>query len=118
MIRRLEESEGRVVGYSISGDVDEDEYTQAISELRDDIAREGSIRVLFRLSGVPFMSFASVLDEELRFLKEHQDDINRCAVVTDDTAVAMVSKLGELLPSIDVEVFASEDEQQAWAWLE
>jgi hypothetical protein len=52
VIRRLEQSEGRVIGYSISGDFDEDEYSQTISELRDDIAREGTIRVLFRLSDV------------------------------------------------------------------
>jgi hypothetical protein len=117
MIRRLEKSKGRVVGYSISGDFEEDEYGQAISELRDDIAREGAIRVLFRLSEVPLTSFIAVLDEDLRFLKEHQDDIDRCAIVTDDTATATVSKLGDLLPSVDVEVFGSDDEQKAWAWL-
>jgi hypothetical protein len=102
MIRRLEQSEGRVIGYSISGDFEVDDYDQTISELRDDIAREGTIRVLFRLSDVPLTSFLPVLDQDLRFLKEHQDDIERCAFVTDDTAAATIGRLGDLLPSIDV----------------
>lgn len=118
MIRRLEKSEGRVVGYSISGDFEEEEYDQTLSELRDDIAREGTIRLLFRLSDVSLTSFIPVLDEDLRFLREHQDDIERCAFVTDDTTAAAVGKLGDLLPSIDVEVFGSDDEPKAWAWLE
>jgi hypothetical protein len=33
-------------------------------------------------------------------------------------AAATVSRLGDLLPSVDVELFGSDDEQQAWAWLE
>jgi hypothetical protein len=118
MIRRLEQSHDHVIGYSVSGDVSDEEYTQAASELRDDIARFGKIRVLFRLSDISLSSFFTALDDRFRFIKEHRDDIERIAVVTDDTASELLSKAAKSLPAIEVETFSREDESKAWTWLE
>jgi hypothetical protein len=118
MIRRLEQSHDHVIGYSLSGDVTEDEYTQAASQLRDDIARHGRVRLLFRLSDLSLSSFFSALDDRFRFVDEHQDDIERVAVVTDDTASGVVAKAAKGLSGIDIETFPREDEAKAWAWLE
>lgn len=118
MIRRLEKSHDDVVGYSVSGDVTEDEYVQAASELRDDIARQGTIRILFRLSDISFSSFFTALDERFRFVSEHQDDIERVAFVTEDTATGLLAKASEAMPGMDVQTFSSDEEPKAWAWLE
>ena len=48
----------------------------------------------------------------------HRDDIDRVAIVTDDTAASMVAKAAEALPGIATETFSSQDEPRAWGWLE
>jgi hypothetical protein len=118
MIRRLEQSHDHVIGYSIAGEVSEDEYTQAASELRDAIARHGKIRVLFRLSDLSLSAFFTALGDRFRFLGEHQEDIERVAFVTDDTATSMLTKTTQVLPSIETDTFPSQDEAKAWTWLE
>jgi hypothetical protein len=117
MMRRLEKSHGNIIGYSLSGEVTADEYTQLASELRDEIAKHDTIRVLFRLSDLEFSSFFTALDERLSFVRDNRDDVERVAVVTDDTATQLLSKAARAAP-VDVETFSSDDESKAWAWLE
>lgn len=118
MLRRIEQSHDNIIGYSLAGDVTDDEYTQAASELRDDIARHGNIRLLFRLSDLSLSSFFSALQERFEFVKEQHDNIDRVAVVTDDTAAGMLGKLTEAVPSVQMETFSHDEEPKAWAWLE
>lgn len=118
MIRRLEQSHDHVIGYSLSGEVTEDEYTQTASELRDDIAKHGKIRLLFRLKDLSLSSFFAALDDRFQFVNEHQEDIERVAVVTDDTASGVMAKAAEGVSPVDIETFPTDDEQKAWAWLE
>lgn len=117
MMRRLEKSHDQVIGYSLSGEVTEDDYIQVASELRDAIAEHGAIRVLFRLSDLELSSFFTALDERLEFVRENRDDVERVAVVTDDTAMELVSKAAKAAP-VELETFSSDDESKAWAWLE
>lgn len=118
MMRRLEQSHDNVIGYSLAGEVSDDEYTQAASELRDEIARHGKVRLLFRLSDLSLSTFFRSLDERFRFVKEHRDDIERVAVVTDDTAAGVLGKVTEAMGAVDIETYPREDEPKAWAWLE
>ncbi|MEX2551364.1 MAG: hypothetical protein WD638_14175 [Nitriliruptoraceae bacterium] len=55
-MRRLEKGHGTVIDYSLSGEVTADEHTQLASELRDEIAEHGTIRVLFWLSDLELSS--------------------------------------------------------------
>ena len=116
-MRQLEKSHDSVIGYSLSGDVSADEYTQLASELRDEIARHGKIRVLFRLSDLELASFFTALDERLRFVRENREDVERVAVVTDDTMTGLLTKAAKAGP-VELQTFSSEDESKAWAWLE
>jgi hypothetical protein len=117
MIRRLEKSHDHIIGYSMSGEVTEDEYTQAASELRDDIARHGKIRLLFRLRDLSPSSFFAALDDRFRFVVEHQGDIERVAVVSDDAASGMLAKAAGGLSDMEIDTFSHDDEPKAWAWL-
>lgn len=118
MLRQLEASHDHIVGYSLAGDVTDEEYAQAASELRDAIARFGRIRLLFRLTDLSIQSFFTALDERFRFVQEHADDVERVAIVSDDVASELLSRLGAGLAGIEVRHFARDDEQKAWAWLE
>lgn len=118
MIRRLERSHDQVIGYSLAGDVTEEEYTQTASELRDDIAVHSKIRLLFRLKDLSLAAFFTALDERFRFVDEHRDDIERVAIVSDDKASGLLAKAAGGLSGIDVKTFSHDDESEAWAWLE
>ena len=116
MLRQLEKSQGSVIGYSLAGEVSADEYAQLASELRDEIARHGTIRVLFRLSDLDLSSFFAALDERLRFVRENREDVERVAVVTDDTMTGLLSKAAKAGP-VELQTFSSDEEPKAWAWL-
>lgn len=118
MLRQLEGTHDNVVGYSLAGDVTDDEYRQAASELRDAIAQYGKIRVLFRLSDLSLQSFFAALDERFKFVKEHRDDIERVAIVADDTASEWLSRVTDAIGPGETRHFSRDDEDQAWAWLE
>ncbi len=118
MMRRLERSHDDIVGYSFSGDVTDEEYRQAASELRDDIAEHGTVRLLFRLSDLSLSSFFRALDERFRFVREHRDDIERVAVVSDDVASGLLGRLTDAIDPVEVETFPHDEEPKAWAWLE
>lgn len=118
MLRRLEASHGHVIGYSLAGDVTAEEYQQATSELRDAIALHGQIRVLFRLEDLSLSSFLTSLDERFSFLQEHRDDIERIAVVSDDTATDVLSRLTGAVASVETRHFPRDKEREGWAWLE
>ncbi|MFP4148146.1 MAG: STAS/SEC14 domain-containing protein [Nitriliruptoraceae bacterium] len=117
MMRRLEQSHDHLIGYSLGGEVSAEEYTQLASELRDEIAKHGTIRVLFRLTDLELSSFFTALDERLRFVRENRDDVERIAVVTDGTLTGLLGKAAEAAP-VEVRTFAPDDETEAWAWLE
>jgi len=117
MMRRLEQSHDNIIGYSLSGEVSGDEYTQMASELRDEIAKHGTIRVLFRLQDLALSSFFTAMDERMSFVRKNSDDVERIAVITDDTVTQLLSKAAEAGP-VDIQTFSSDDESTAWAWLE
>jgi hypothetical protein len=91
---------------------------QTISRMRDGIAQHGTIRVLFRLTDMSLSSFFTALDERFQLVREHTDDIDRVAVVSDDKATELLSKVGAGLGGIQTEHFGTDEEAKAWAWLE
>jgi hypothetical protein len=118
MLRQLERSHDNILGFSVGDELTEEEVQRGVSWMRDAIAKHGAIRVLFRLTGTSLGSFFTALDERLKFVREHSDDIDRVAVVSDDKATEMLSKLGAGFGAIETEHFGSEAEDRAWAWLE
>lgn len=105
MMRRLDQSHDNVVGYSLSGEVSDAEFTQAASELKDDIAREGRIRVLFRLRDISARSFTTAVKERFQFIQEHNEQLERIALVSDDTAAGLLGKVADLLPDTRLKTF-------------
>lgn len=118
MQRRLERTHDNIIGYTLSGQVTDDEYGQVMSELRDDIARHGKIRVLFRLRDLSLQSFFAALDERFRFFQEHGDDVERAAIVTDDTGGDLLTRLADAIGPAETQHFSGADEDKAWNWLE
>lgn len=118
MLRQLEQSHDNILGFSVGGDLTDGEVQQAISRMRDAIAQHTKIRVLFRLTDMTLSSFFTALDKRFDFLRQHADDIERIAVVSDDKATELLSKLGAVLGGIENRQFSLDKEDEGWAWLE
>ncbi len=56
-------------------------------------------------------------DERLQFVREHRDDIERVAIVTDDTGAEMLAEASETVGPDEMETYSFEQEPKAWAWL-
>lgn len=117
MIRKLESSHDNVIGYAVGGDVSDEEYRTMASQLRDQIAVHGKVRLLFRLSDLSPQSFVNGLDERFSLATDHRDDVERMAVVSDDKTTEWLTKLGGAVAPVEVEHFDSSEEDKAWAWL-
>lgn len=118
MLRQLEQSHDNILGFSVGGDLTDDEVQQAISRMRDAIAQHTKIRVLFRLTDMSLSSFFTALDDRFDFVRQHTDDIDRIAVVSDDKATELLSKLGAGFGGIENRHFRLDKEDEGWAWLE
>lgn len=117
MIRRLEQSAGNILGFSIAGEITDEEYTRMVSELRDAIAMHDSIRLLLRVKDISPKSVFSGFEERYDFITKHADDVERIALVTDSIAGDLFSLTSGMLSDIEVESFDREEEDKAWAWL-
>jgi hypothetical protein len=117
MIRQHEKSHDNVIGFSVADEVTDSERERVFSELRDAISRHGKIRVLYRVTDVSPVELFRAPDERLSFLKEHGDDVERIAVVTDD-GIGPVSELVGKVTPVQVRQFDKDEEARAWAWLE
>ena len=118
MKRRLEKTHDNVIGYSLAGEVTDSEYEQLLSELRDEVAKHGKIRLLFRLQDLSAKSFFSALDERFQFFSDHRDDVERVAIVSDESGMGFLSSVGDSMLPGETDHFSGGDESEAWAWLE
>jgi hypothetical protein len=67
---------------------------------------------------VSLQSFLNALDERFKFVQEHRDDIERVAIVSDDSVTNWLSGLVDRVAPVETRHFSRDDERQAWAWLE
>lgn len=116
MVRKLDESTGRVLGYEVDGRIEGDELTTMLREMESVIESEGEVRLLVKLAGFPTTDL-DALTEDLSFWLEHGDDIERYAVVGDSTLLDWVTDVGGRLTTVDVQYFAEEDSRDAWEWV-
>lgn len=116
MINKLERSQDNIVGFEASGTVSEEEHQQMYGEMRSRIDRYGRIRVLGKLHDFPKIDPAAI-DDRIAFAREHLEDIERAALVTDSTTAAGIAQVMDKLTGVDIRMFDMEEEDAAWEWL-
>lgn len=117
MYEKLDRSEGRVLGFEIHDEVTEADLDGILEELEGAIAdHDEPIRVLLRIESVPGVEFGA-LDEDLGFWLEHRDDIDRYAVVTENSLLEGLVAVEDRLTGMEVREFDPHEIDVAWAWL-
>lgn len=118
MYEKLDRSEGRVLGFEIHDEVTEADLDAILGELEAAInEHDEPIRVLLRVESIPGVEFGA-LDEDIGFWLTHRDDIDRYAVVTENSLIEGLVAVEDRLTEMELREFDPGEIDVALAWLE
>jgi len=116
MFQELGEGFGNVLGFKISDKITGEDVEQLARIMARAIASHGKIRLLIEIEGFRHME-PDALVEKLQFAKDHADDIERMAVLSDRVWIKAWLKVGGLLTRTEAEHFLRSEMEAAWRWL-
>ena len=104
------------LGFEVGSEVTSEDYDRASEEIRQAVDEHGKIRVLFRVPTTPETQMKSA-DGPIGFVYEHEDVVERIAVVGDDLAVKWLARLGDKKLDPPLQRFDPDDDEAARQWL-
>ena len=116
MIRKLDWSQRNVLAYEAAGKMTEEENERTLGELKVAIKEHGMVNILVRLPEMARPE-AGAVDDRLRFVKEHINDIERYAIVGDHKKIKVISSIADKLIGIDIRYFSLDEEKEAREWV-
>ncbi len=114
MIKKLEQSSGKVIGFSLSGKLHDEDYHAFVPQVERVIEREGTARLLAHFHDFHGWDLHALWDD-IKFSTKHCNDVERIAMVGDSTWQEWMSKVCKPFTKAKVEYFDNLD--AAWAWL-
>lgn len=114
MYRKLPESSGDVLGYSIEGELTADSVERMQAELATAIREHGSIRLLVRMDGMDEVEPSAVW-EDLKMTPDYVRSIDRIAVIGDERWHRWSTSLADVFS--EAEYFEPGQDFRAWEWL-
>jgi hypothetical protein len=118
MLRRIANMPGGTIGFEAVGEVDDDDWEDAVEPvLRGEIAEGGRVRLLYLLGPGSRGVEGDALKADAGFRARHASSFDRIAVVSDEDWVRPALRaLSFLLPG-KAKGFRVRDLEEAKAWL-
>jgi hypothetical protein len=116
MFEQLAGSSGKLVGFKISDGITGEDVRQMSVIMGEAIAASGKIRLLIEIVGFRHMEPEALL-EKVKFAKDHAQDIERMAVLSDRVWIKSWVKVGGLVTDTEVVHFDRSEIEAAWKWL-
>jgi hypothetical protein len=116
MIRRLNNETDLVLGYHLSGTITQEDVKTAQREMRPMLDQYGKVRLLIHLGDLEIPQAAAAW-QDLKYAHVYLTDVERLAVVGDDTWQAWVTKVVDLPTQGKIRFFEESETQQAWDWV-
>lgn len=116
MIGMLKESSGRVLGFSMSGKLHDEDYKTFVPQMEDVIAREGKVRLLAHFHDFHGWDLHAVWDDMV-FDAKHYADIEKIALVGDRKWEEWMAKVCKPFTRATVKYFDAGEIGLAWDWL-
>ena len=116
MIEKLKESEGKVIGFALSGKLHDADYKTFVPELEEVIEREGKVRLLAHFHDFHGWD-AHALWDDIKFDVKHYKDLERIALVGEKTWEKWMAKVCKPFTTAEIRYFDASEIQQAWEWL-
>ncbi|HEX2955988.1 MAG TPA: STAS/SEC14 domain-containing protein [Chitinispirillaceae bacterium] len=117
MIQKLNWSHDNIAAYEASGILTKEENLQIFDELRNVIRKCGKVRLFVRLPRIAFPEFQAI-STRLKFAREHLKDIERYALVTNNTFLKTFSTIALFMPWMKFRSFNLNQEKIAQEWIE
>lgn len=116
MIEILPESEGKHLGFKMSGKLHDADYKTFVPKFDEVHAKEGKLRLL-----AWFHDFhgwdAHALWDDIKFSTTHCTAMDRIAMVGEKTWESWMAKVCKPFTMAKVQYFDAKDIDKAWAWL-
>ena len=116
MFEKLEQSEGKVIGFRAVGKLTDEDYKSLIPQLEEIIEKEGNVRVLMNMHDFEGFTLKAAMDDTMYWLK-HDKDTECCAVVGDKKWEEWLIKGCEHFCHGDMRFFHTSEIKDAWLWL-
>ena len=101
------------VSVTVFGEFSLADYKEFEEVVNYKVKFEGPVDLYFDLRQMADFTL-DVAWEEIKFSRQHANDFNRIAVVTDSQWVTWSAWLSQVFVNADVEVFADADEAKSW----
>lgn len=118
MYRQLEASHDNVLGFQFSGTITEQEAKEILTQLGELIRRKRSVCLMVKLPEESGPSHLASLNQRLRFFRDHAQNIERYALVTNKKLIKWAARAANVLTPMDVRPYELGQEEAAWRWLE
>ncbi|MCH9815507.1 MAG: STAS/SEC14 domain-containing protein [Actinomycetia bacterium] len=114
MIEKLAQSQGRSIGFRVSGDVSKADYEVLDPDVAQVVAEYGSANLLCDLTDFHWEK-AEAWRSDMDFGKKYHKKIHRMAIVGDKRWEKLVADLASPFYATESAFFATQ--AQAWDWL-
>jgi hypothetical protein len=114
MYRRLPDSEGNTLGFTVEGEVTQEDVRRMQDDIEELIAAHGEVSVLMRLDRMDEIALGAVW-QDLKMLGGYLRSLERVAVVGDPDEHRWVSQVSNLLA--DAKLFHPHELPEAWQWV-
>lgn len=101
------------VSVTVFGEFSLADYKEFEEVVNYKVKFEGTVDLLFDLRQMADFT-VDVAWEEIKFSRQHANDFNRVAVVTDSQWVTWSAWLSQVFVNADVEVFQDADDAKSW----
>lgn len=100
----------------VSGNLSKEDYQTLNPRIEEKIRQHGKINMLFELEDVDAAGIGSMW-EELKFDTKHSDDVNKIAVVGDQTSENVLANIKKPMTSAETKFFEKKDRDAAIQWV-
>ena len=116
MLQILEEFQGDLVAFRISGNVDKNDYDVMLPLLEEKIRQHGKIRVYAEVQDVEAYSLRALYDE-VKFDVKHAANFSKAAIVGDGEWLDWLTTMARPFTTAEVKYFNFSQRDAAWAWV-
>lgn len=107
------EHEDKLTIVGIFGEFNVADYRKFEEEVGAQLKDQGRLNLLIDLTGMLEYTLDVAL-EDIRFAREHAEDVGRIAIISDQDMVAWLAMLTALFIDADIKVFDAEESARAW----
>ncbi len=112
------EKQSGILYVTPNGRLAKEDFERIVREIDPYIEKQGKLNgVLLTASSFPYWKDFESMIAHFKFIKDHQKNLKKIAVVSDDTLLGLLPKLASHFVNAEVHHFKSIDREKALIWI-